>query len=494
MLLGTWSTMSVATSRSNVRGPGTSTSARAPPCAHPRGAPHTQQPGPRAPRARGTGARPPSAAAGPGRGPPPAGTDAEGGERRAPGARRPRRAGADKGARFARSLVHDGSLSSSLDTLAGCDMSSATPKGPPSRRRNTAAPSRRVTAISRVRRQGVRSARDPAHARWSMGRRAAARPSSAPLALSPACGARRSRRRGGHAPRSRSGRGLRRGGRGRRGPRRSLASSRHTRRRSACRRGRAPTPKTRCGVRLPRRAPRSTRVTVLRSRRPTAPDRRDILLRRLREPRRFLQILAGPRQVGKTTIAREVLRVCGLPQLYASADGPSPPSAGWMTSSGTPPRSSRATRPAAPSGHKHPIIRDAPGVLAAGRPQVPEHPGCSGGSGRRAATSTRSSWMLQGFWPPGYNNVPPARRARPRAPPSTQSSAPTNPASSDPFPRARGRYPKGGDRRRAGLRRAASAPADSTRPASAGAPHPLRHLAQTFTVRPISSRISRHRS
>lgn len=56
----------------------------------------------------------------------------------------------------------------------------------------------------------------------------------------------------------------------------------------------------------------------------------DILLRRLREPRRFLQILAGPRQVGKTTIAREALGVCGLPQLYASADGPSPPSAGWI--------------------------------------------------------------------------------------------------------------------------------------------------------------------
>ena len=29
-----------------------------------------------------------------------------------------------------------------------------------------------------------------------------------------------------------------------------------------------------------------------------------LLLRRLREPRRFLQVLAGPRQVGKTTLAK----------------------------------------------------------------------------------------------------------------------------------------------------------------------------------------------
>jgi predicted AAA+ superfamily ATPase len=43
-----------------------------------------------------------------------------------------------------------------------------------------------------------------------------------------------------------------------------------------------------------------------------------------------LQILAGPRQVGKTTIARAALQACGLPHVYASADGPSPPDAGWI--------------------------------------------------------------------------------------------------------------------------------------------------------------------
>lgn len=56
----------------------------------------------------------------------------------------------------------------------------------------------------------------------------------------------------------------------------------------------------------------------------------DILLDRLRGPRRFLQILAGPRQVGKTTVARQALAECGHLHLYASADGPSPPDAGWI--------------------------------------------------------------------------------------------------------------------------------------------------------------------
>lgn len=31
------------------------------------------------------------------------------------------------------------------------------------------------------------------------------------------------------------------------------------------------------------------------------------LLSRVHEPRRFIQVLAGPRQVGKTTLARQVM-------------------------------------------------------------------------------------------------------------------------------------------------------------------------------------------
>ena len=45
------------------------------------------------------------------------------------------------------------------------------------------------------------------------------------------------------------------------------------------------------------------------------------LVRRLREPRRFIQVLAGPRQVGKTTLARQGAEASGLPHVFASADG-----------------------------------------------------------------------------------------------------------------------------------------------------------------------------
>jgi uncharacterized protein len=48
----------------------------------------------------------------------------------------------------------------------------------------------------------------------------------------------------------------------------------------------------------------------------------DELLKRLGEKRRFLQVLAGPRQVGKTTLARQVMASSNLPSHYASADEP----------------------------------------------------------------------------------------------------------------------------------------------------------------------------
>lgn len=46
------------------------------------------------------------------------------------------------------------------------------------------------------------------------------------------------------------------------------------------------------------------------------------LVSRLREPRRFLQVLAGPRQTGKTTLARQAMEALDLPAHYASADAP----------------------------------------------------------------------------------------------------------------------------------------------------------------------------
>lgn len=47
-----------------------------------------------------------------------------------------------------------------------------------------------------------------------------------------------------------------------------------------------------------------------------------IVTQRLQEPRRFIQVLAGPRQVGKTTAVRQVLENLGIPFHYASADEP----------------------------------------------------------------------------------------------------------------------------------------------------------------------------
>lgn len=55
-----------------------------------------------------------------------------------------------------------------------------------------------------------------------------------------------------------------------------------------------------------------------------------ILLQRVSEPRRFIQVIAGPRQVGKTTLALQVMRKCGLPSHYASADEPTLQDRSWL--------------------------------------------------------------------------------------------------------------------------------------------------------------------
>lgn len=55
-----------------------------------------------------------------------------------------------------------------------------------------------------------------------------------------------------------------------------------------------------------------------------------ILAQRLREPRRFMQVVAGPRQVGKTTLVQQVVEACGLPMRFASADEPTLRSDTWI--------------------------------------------------------------------------------------------------------------------------------------------------------------------
>lgn len=51
---------------------------------------------------------------------------------------------------------------------------------------------------------------------------------------------------------------------------------------------------------------------------------------RLTEPRRFIQVVAGPRQVGKTTLVRQVTQSVEIPTLSVSADEPTLRGAGWL--------------------------------------------------------------------------------------------------------------------------------------------------------------------
>lgn len=55
-----------------------------------------------------------------------------------------------------------------------------------------------------------------------------------------------------------------------------------------------------------------------------------ILASRMTEPRRFIQVLAGPRQVGKTTLVQQVCESIGLPVQFASADEPTLRGPEWI--------------------------------------------------------------------------------------------------------------------------------------------------------------------
>ena len=55
-----------------------------------------------------------------------------------------------------------------------------------------------------------------------------------------------------------------------------------------------------------------------------------ILASRLDEPRRFIQVVAGSRQVGKTTLVQQVCEASGLPVQFASADEPTLRGPEWI--------------------------------------------------------------------------------------------------------------------------------------------------------------------
>ena len=54
------------------------------------------------------------------------------------------------------------------------------------------------------------------------------------------------------------------------------------------------------------------------------------LMQRLTEPRRFIQVVSGARQVGKTTLATQAAARLGLPSHYASADEPTLRGKAWL--------------------------------------------------------------------------------------------------------------------------------------------------------------------
>jgi hypothetical protein len=44
------------------------------------------------------------------------------------------------------------------------------------------------------------------------------------------------------------------------------------------------------------------------------------LIKRLKEQKRFIQVITGPRQIGKTTLVQQVIEEITLPTMYISAD------------------------------------------------------------------------------------------------------------------------------------------------------------------------------
>jgi predicted AAA+ superfamily ATPase len=56
----------------------------------------------------------------------------------------------------------------------------------------------------------------------------------------------------------------------------------------------------------------------------------NVIFERISEPRRFMQVLSGPRQTGKTTLARQLIDCIKMPSHYASADEPTLKSTFWI--------------------------------------------------------------------------------------------------------------------------------------------------------------------
>ena len=51
---------------------------------------------------------------------------------------------------------------------------------------------------------------------------------------------------------------------------------------------------------------------------------------RITEPRKFIQVLYGPRQTGKTTLAHQLMTDLSIPTHYVSADEPTLKDRTWI--------------------------------------------------------------------------------------------------------------------------------------------------------------------
>lgn len=59
-------------------------------------------------------------------------------------------------------------------------------------------------------------------------------------------------------------------------------------------------------------------------------EQSQVLFQRLQEPRRFIQVVSGPRQVGKSTMVQQVVERLEMPTRYASADEPTLRGSEWI--------------------------------------------------------------------------------------------------------------------------------------------------------------------
>jgi predicted AAA+ superfamily ATPase len=54
------------------------------------------------------------------------------------------------------------------------------------------------------------------------------------------------------------------------------------------------------------------------------------IIKRLNEPKKFIQVINGPRQIGKTTLIQQVIEVIRTPSIYISADGIINANSNWI--------------------------------------------------------------------------------------------------------------------------------------------------------------------